>query len=775
MANTLRFKRGLVSTIPTALAGEPLFTTDTFDLYIGNGTTNTRFQKYIASGTTSQLLRGDGSLLTMPIVLTSPSNGQVLKYNGTSWVNDSDSGITGSGTSGQVAYFTGATTQSGSNNLFWDATNNRLGIGTNAPLNKFELRTSNNVTFNIGNTGSEIDVKVGTNGGTYGIAANYYAGNFNFLTDAGSGTFTQKARITSTGNFIINNPSVDNGLRFQVTGDGYFSGAVSIGTTSTAQKLNVSGSGNYLAGFINSAGTLAALINFTNTSGDFFIGNDSVGGGALSGTPYARAIWGQGAYPMVFGTNNTERMRLDASGNLGLGVVPSAWGSTSRALQFGVSGAVYGNTSRLVALSNNMYAVPGTNDFYIASDFATRYYQFQGQHIWNTAPSGTAGNAITFTQAMTLDASGRLGIGLTNPTQTLHVAGTSLVTGKTYIGATSVFLDFSGGNLDFATSSVPKMTLDASGRLSIGSGSVTSELLQVNGTMRVSGASTLSSSVTAASFIPSSNTIPTNGLYLSGTNTIAFSTNTTQRLNIDATGIATFTNSVTATGSILVSNTINAYAYQNFGANSSYGWQIGKADNSGLLAPSNGFYIYDLVNNTTRFSIASTGAATFSSTAQAAGFISSGGTGYAVINSAANTVTALRPTGGGTNIMSTNSNGLHIAVGTQATGDLILATNNTERIRLSSDGFFSQGNGTNPTSSIADRYIQYSADIVAGNAAPHFRTENGAVIKIYQETTAVGSATMTHPVGTALRDTSTFDGYTLAQVVTALRNLGILQ
>jgi hypothetical protein len=85
MANTLRFKRGLASGIPTALAGEPLFTTDTFDLYIGNGTGNTRFQKYIASGTTSQLLRGDGSLLTMPIVLTSPANGQVLKFNGTNW------------------------------------------------------------------------------------------------------------------------------------------------------------------------------------------------------------------------------------------------------------------------------------------------------------------------------------------------------------------------------------------------------------------------------------------------------------------------------------------------------------------------------------------------------------------------------------------------------------------------------------------------------------------------------------------------------------------
>ena len=50
------------------------------------------------------------------------------------------------------------------------------------------------------------------------------------------------------------------------------------------------------------------------------------------------------------------------------------------------------------------------------SDIATQYYQAAGQHVWRTAPSGTAGNAISFTQAMTLDASGNLLVGLTNKT-----------------------------------------------------------------------------------------------------------------------------------------------------------------------------------------------------------------------------------------------------------------------------------------------------------------------------------------------------------------------
>jgi hypothetical protein len=46
-----------------------------------------------------------------------------------------------------------------------------------------------------------------------------------------------------------------------------------------------------------------------------------------------------------------------------------------------------------------------------------------------------------------------------------------------------------------------------------------------------------------------------------------------------------------------------------------------------------------------------------------------------------------------------------------------------------------------PSASIVDGYIQYSNDITAGNAAPHFRTENGSIIKLYQQSSA-GIATV---------------------------------
>jgi hypothetical protein len=83
-------------------------------------------------------------------------------------------------------------------------------------------------------------------------------------------------------------------------------------------------------------------------------------------------------------------------------------------------------------------------------------------------------------------------------------------------------------------------------------------------------------------------------------------------------------------------------------------------------------------------------------------------------------------------------------------------------------------NGTIPNGNIVDAIQFYSADIVAGNTAPHFRTENGAIVKVYQETTGVGASTLVTGLGTPLTDTDTFDGYTLKQIVKALRNQGLL-
>ena len=109
------------------------------------------------------------------------------------------------------------------------------------------------------------------------------------------------------------------------------------------------------------------------------------------------------------GSGPTERMRIDKAGNLGLGVTPSAW-ATYKALQVD-NGAIanYSPTQDASYISNAYY---NSGWKYIASAYALRYAQdgSSGSHKWYTAASGTAGNAITFTQAMTLDASGVLSL-----------------------------------------------------------------------------------------------------------------------------------------------------------------------------------------------------------------------------------------------------------------------------------------------------------------------------------------------------------------------------
>jgi hypothetical protein len=114
-------------------------------------------------------------------------------------------------------------------------------------------------------------------------------------------------------------------------------------------------------------------------------------------------------------------MRLDSSGNLGLGVTPSAWNSATKAMQISTAATFWGlNNNQAYVGSNSFYDSLG-NFKYIVTDNATQYRQWQGAHAWFNAPSGTAGNAITFTQAMTLDSSGNLIIGDTSGASALNL------------------------------------------------------------------------------------------------------------------------------------------------------------------------------------------------------------------------------------------------------------------------------------------------------------------------------------------------------------------
>ena len=108
--------------------------------------------------------------------------------------------------------------------------------------------------------------------------------------------------------------------------------------------------------------------------------------------------------------------------NLGVGVTPKAWSSVT-ALQ--IQNAFVGGLNANAYLGSNAY-YNGSSYIYNSSNYATLYFQSAGQHQWFNAPSGTAAGTVSFTQAMTLDASGNLGVGTSSPSTfgTLAVVGT---------------------------------------------------------------------------------------------------------------------------------------------------------------------------------------------------------------------------------------------------------------------------------------------------------------------------------------------------------------
>ena len=126
---------------------------------------------------------------------------------------------------------------------------------------------------------------------------------------------------------------------------------------------------------------------------------------AIRGTDTNTGIFFPAADTIAFSEGGVESMRIDASGNMGQKVTPSPWATYSVLQQANGSLASVGTQTQVL---QNAY-FDGSNMRYITSNGASRYGQdvFGGAtHYWYNAPSGTAGNVITFTQTMTLKQDG---------------------------------------------------------------------------------------------------------------------------------------------------------------------------------------------------------------------------------------------------------------------------------------------------------------------------------------------------------------------------------
>ena len=483
---------------------------------------------------------GDYTLTQLgDVTITTPSTGQVLKYNGTIWVNDTDANT---GTVTSVALNTGTTGTdiSVSGSPITSSGTITLNIPTASATNRGALSTTDWSTFNNKQNALTLTT-TGTSGAATLVGATLNIPQYQgVLTNPVTGTgttnyipkFTSSSAIGNSqlvengstfyydnglGRYAIVNASAENTVSSYTTNANAYNDFVTRAAThqwriANSERMRLDASGNLGIGTSSPNTILEAngIIRSTRTgtaSQHIQIDGGDAGKSYITATGSGKELWIRNqnttssiiyfdqavASPYIFAQATVERMRLDASGNLGLGVTPSAWDrpayqSTQNLALLGLS-----NTSNL---AQNAYYNAGWK--YITTAAAADFQVAQGAFYWFNAPSGTAGNAISFTQAMTLDASGRLGLGTTSPTQRLEVSGNIQLTAKanaiqfgstgvdgtwgapviTRIGTQLIMSDYSGvqfGGYD-GSSYGARMTVLGTGNVGIGTTSPSKRL-----------------------------------------------------------------------------------------------------------------------------------------------------------------------------------------------------------------------------------------------------------------------------------------------------------
>jgi hypothetical protein len=322
------------------------------------------------------------------IILTTGSNtGDILDVLVYSYQVGAFSGIGGAGVANQIAYWNTTNSITGSSNFIFNGS--ALAI-----TGSFAVFTGSAAEFQVNATG----VNLG-----------------NALTD--SHVISGSLRVNPNGLFVSS------------------SGTVGIGNVVPAYTLDVSGSGRYNGSYAGH------LLNVQNTNASYYSSTDYydnagtekliVGyGNASTGNALASKaiIYGTSGVALNFYTNGstTAKMVIDTSGNVGIGTTPSSWDVTIfKGLQIANSNAfIVGRVdaaSQLQIGTNTYYNADGNWKF-IQNGYATRYIQNGGVHSWEySSASGTAGNNVTFNEAMRITSGGQVNVNSTQTTYPFYV------------------------------------------------------------------------------------------------------------------------------------------------------------------------------------------------------------------------------------------------------------------------------------------------------------------------------------------------------------------
>jgi len=432
---------------------------------------------------------------------------------------------------------------SGSERLRIDSSGN-LGVGTSSPSAKFEILHNSSTAFDSSDDGAQ-------RSGTASLSITNHDGSNNSFSQlvfdtANSGQSIARIAAIRTGNG-------SNDMAFVVEGSNTkreamridSSGNVGIGTTSPASSLSVAGS---MVGtpsidgvHLGLASNYAVMQLSANTGGfiDF----------AEPGVDYAgRIIYTHSTDAMQLYTAGSERLRIDSSGNVGIGTTsPGANIHLANAL----SPTIYIQSES--ATDNSFGELRFGNGTGATSALSSlKSYRSSSASAATNLTFETTNSSGTKIEALRIDSAQRVGIGTSSPGANLHVSSSSDTIARiTSADGSGAFLDLgdasdpdggrivydSGSNLALYTASSERLRIDSSGNVGIGT-TTPSTNLHVSNTS-ASARLSIEASSNASSYINFGDTsdIDVGQIYYNHpSNSLRFITNASERLRIDSSG-----------------------------------------------------------------------------------------------------------------------------------------------------------------------------------------------------------------------------------------------
>jgi hypothetical protein len=510
------------------------------------------------------------------------------------------------------------------------------------------LKADGSVDSTSYGTGSvtSVGLSSATSGVTIGSTPITTSGTITLAIATASGS--QQGLLSSTDWTTFNNKQ--NALTNPVTGTGTtnylpkFTGASTIGNSQVFDNGTNVGIGTAsVSGTYEKLAVAGGISIKDNTNAKFEIGRYNTTGAQNS---YIKLGANSNSLRITNNTDIADILELTNSGNLGLGVTPSAWASGYKVAQY-QGGFLGSDGTSYIYFGQNAYS-DGTFK-YLANGLATIYAQDAGKYIWYQAPSGTAGNAISFTQAMTLNASGNLSLGNTNDTYKLDVSGQARFTSQiisnspgggvnaasfydrtgaiatavdeygtliAYSGITNNNGNYSSGSsgtaLVFRAGAVEQFRVSATNMLVAGSvtatqgnfiNSASNFPLTIDNSTQGYVAQVFKSNNVTFGYIGNANTLNSGGsntdMVIRSENALILSSASTERMRITSGGVLLFGTTTNTTGRLGTINIQSNGEFYSKGSSGGYFWEdrTNTANWGGLYMTSNTYFYFNGTSN----------------------------------------------------------------------------------------------------------------------------------------------------------------------------------